>query len=104
TGNCLQDCFAEPVRFLFLDPATAPTDPEFLPDEWWLEWGQPLRTEPATDVPGSGAESAWPLPGRNPPAFTLQELEFLPASQPLPEELPQISGVGYYQILGRGTG
>ncbi len=104
TENCLQDCFAEPAHFLFMDPATAPTDPEFLPDEWWLEWGQPLRTEPATDVPGSGAGSAWPFPGRNPPVFTLQELEFLPASQPLPEELPQIAGVGYYQILGRGTG
>lgn len=104
TGNCLQDCFAEPANSLFLDPATAPPEPEFLPDEWWLEWGQPLVAEPQSEVPGPGTAPAWPLPGRDPPVFTLQELEFLPASQPLAEGLPQIAGVGYYQILGRGTG
>jgi Tfp pilus assembly protein PilX len=103
-GNCMRDCFTEPAQSLFLDPATAPSQPEFLPDEWWLEWGQPMRTQPGADGIGSGAGTGWPLPGRNPPVFTLQELEFLPAGQPMAEGLPQIAGIGYYQVLGRGTG
>jgi Tfp pilus assembly protein PilX len=45
--GCLSDCFIEPARSRMLRSGIATDQAEFLPDEWWLQWGQSL--EPAFD-------------------------------------------------------
>lgn len=103
-GNCSKNCFLEPASHGFLDAASAPSQPETLPDEWWLQSAQPLQHALEGAEPAPATQLTWHLPGRNPPLFTIRELEFLTPAQPLPEHLPPINGVGYYEVLGRGTG
>lgn len=106
--NCIHECFLTPETSWFLDTATAPTQPEYLSDDWWLQWGQPLNPSTGPDTPpvatDARAETGWNLPGRTPPLFTIMELKFLPADQAKNDDVPAIRGVGYYQVLGRGTG
>lgn len=103
--GCRSDCFLEPARSWIVSSDIAPDQAEFLTDEWWLQWGQPVNStnEEITDPGNSGQTSN--LPGRHPPLFIIQELDFLPATEPQDEiGLPTVTGVAYYQILGRGAG
>lgn len=102
--NCLSDCFVEPSRSWFLLETALPPQPEYQTDEWWMQWGHPLSSAPEKDQSGPGATGPWLLPGRNPPRFIIQEIEFQATASASDPGLPAVAGVGYYQILGRGTG
>lgn len=103
--GCQTDCFVEPARSMIMRTGIAPDQAEFLPDEWWLQWGQPMASAFDGDSLSANPRPAWTLPGRQPPLFIIQELEFLVAPGPqLASGSPVVSGIAYYQVLGRGTG
>ncbi len=105
SDNCTSDCFADPVRSVVHEPDSLPLNPEFLPDDWWSDWGLTAHTEAVITASEATAGPAWSLPGRYPPHFVLEELKFVPNPEPpVEEDLPLISGIGYYRILGRGAG
>lgn len=104
-GNCQSGCYVEPARSMILQPGQLPDEPEFLPDDWWMQWGHPLYSQPESEFTTGQPASAAELPGRLPPLFIIQELEFLAATGSQAEvDAPALSGVAYYQVLGRGTG
>lgn len=87
------------------EPGSLPLNPEFLPDEWWSSWGMTAQSAEVMAVSGAMTGSPWPLPGRHPPRFVLEEVKFVANPEPAVEDnVPLISGIGYYRILGRGTG
>jgi Tfp pilus assembly protein PilX len=108
-GNCQSDCFEEPARAAILAAGTLPRNPESLDDDWWLSWGHTSGSPtPPANTDGDN-ESTWALPGRHQPMFIIEELEYLAASGfegslNNEEEAPNINGVAYYRIFGRGTG
>lgn len=103
--NCWSDCFAAFAPGVIHDSGTLPDQPEFLPDDWWLQWG--LNSASLAD---SGAnpnfdEAEWSLPVRQSPRFVVEEVEYQAAAGLNPPlAAPSIGGVAYYRILGRGTG
>jgi Tfp pilus assembly protein PilX len=103
--NCASGCFGEPAQPAVHDPGTLPPDAEFMPDDWWLEWGLTATTESRNNFSETTAISAWSLPGRYPPQFLVEELRFVANTDPVIEETaPEVAGIGYYRILARGTG
>lgn len=103
--NCSSDCFVDPVLSMVHTADALPPNPEFLADGWWSDWGLTAQSEPLMAIHGDTTESTWSLPGRYPPQFVVQELNFVAnPGVPVAEDVPTISGVGYYRILGRGTG
>jgi len=103
--NCPSDCFADPVRSVLHTPDMLPAQPEYLPDDWWSGWGLTGHSAAAITSRDAMAGTAWSLPGRYPPQFVLQEIKFVAIPEmSVPEDAPRISGIGYYRILGRGTG
>jgi len=104
-NDCRYDCFIEPVRQRMQYPDYELSQPEFLPDEWWLRWGQGIAPELDESPISGNPESAWTLASRQPPLFIIRELEFLEVPDPQDEtSSPSVAGVAYYQVLGRGTG
>jgi len=102
--NCWSDCYTDSLRDVIHNSGTVPEYPEFLRDEWWVQWG--LHSYPLVESESdmSPEEPGWTIPGRLSPRFVVEELEFQPAASTSPPEAPLISGVAYYRILGRGTG
>jgi len=103
--DCHSDCFAETLTGIIHPDGTLPSAPEFQADDWWLQWGQALgSTANPEHGPGNNAHNP-NIPGRQVPRFLLEELEYQTTSgTPLAAEAPEIRGVAYYRILGRGTG
>lgn len=101
TANCQSGCYAEPINTAILEAGSFPQNPEFLNDNWWSNFAE-------TGQFGT-------LPGRQAPMFIIEELEFSAAEEAASgdskglsggeaEDPPEINGVAYYRILGRGTG
>lgn len=94
--NCLADCFDEAMEHEIHPAGGFPEPPEFQPDSWWLQWASADADSPL---------SSWKLPGRQGPQFLIEELKFQPIDISRdPGEAPVINGVGYYRVMGRGTG
>ncbi len=103
--NCWSDCFGAFLPGVIHDSGTLPEHPEFLPDDWWLQWGIDSASVVGSETGTNLNEAEWTLPGRQPPRFVLEEVEYQAAAGLNPPlEAPSISGVAYYRILGRGTG
>ncbi|HET6563869.1 MAG TPA: hypothetical protein VFG52_00535 [Xanthomonadales bacterium] len=103
--SCQSGCYVEPAHSMILQSGQLPDHPEFLPDDWWLQWGHPLHSQSESGFTTGQPDLAASLPGRLPPLFIIQELEFLTATGSQAEaDIPAISGIAYYQVLGRGTG
>ncbi len=103
--NCQADCFDEPTKSLINNTHTLPANPELLPDQWWLDWGQSAVSVTNQQQSLLQPEPAWALPGRQPPLFVIEELEYLAENESFAEpDKPMVSGIAYYRILGRGTG
>jgi len=108
--NCWSDCFTSTLPGVIHDQGTLPEHPEFLPDDWWLQWG--LNSASLADSRANSnaahpnlAEAEWSLPVRQSPRFVVEEIEYQAAAGLNPPlAAPSISGVAYYRILGRGTG
>lgn len=102
TSHCQSGCYAEPINTAILEAGSFPQSPEFMNDNWWNNFG---------DTGHFGT-----LPGRQLPMFIIEELEFRAAEEAAKEEFdglsqggdaegpPEIDGVAYYRVLGRGTG
>ncbi len=102
--SCRADCYAETVRSYIHAPGSLPKYPEFLADDWWLQWGQGFDTT-LDSGKMSESRSGWVLPGRQSPRFVVEEVEYqITDSTSQPPEAPAINGVAYYRILGWGTG
>lgn len=117
TSNCKSDCYAEPVNSAIFEADSLPQKPESLHDDWWINWGH-TPDSPIRKTSSFGeTEQLWALPGRQAPMFIIEELEFKAAEENTneasdglmsyeekAEEPPDIQGVAYYRVLGRGTG
>jgi Tfp pilus assembly protein PilX len=105
TEHCATHCFAEPTDSLIHGPGSLPVNAELLPDGWWSDKG--ITAQSALLAEGQDANPAWEwsLPGRYPPQFLLEELKYVEATEPAnAESAPVVAGIGYYRVLGRGTG
>lgn len=103
--NCASDCFALSLPGVILNAGALPEYPEFLPDDWWLQWGTDSTSLMAEENNMNLEEPGWNLPGRQPPRFVIEEVEYQVAENTsTPLESLSINGVAYYRILGRGTG
>jgi Tfp pilus assembly protein PilX len=94
--NCLSDCFVEDLDYAIHPEGHFPESPEYQTDHWWLQWASAHEKLPLT---------SWSLPGRMPPQFLIEELKFQPVDLfQASTDTPVINGVGYYRVMGRGTG
>jgi Tfp pilus assembly protein PilX len=103
--HCSTRCFAEPTDSQVHEPGSLPPNAEFLPDDWWSDWG----LSAPIGLPGAGQSGdtamQWALAGRYPPLFLLEELKYVESTESIIDEAaPMVSGIGYYRVLGRGTG
>jgi len=103
--DCHSDCFAETLTAIIHPDGTLPSAPEFQADGWWLQWGQELDSTANLEHGLNKTAHNLNIPGRQAPRYLLEELEYQATSgATLAAEAPEISGVAYYRILGRGTG
>ncbi len=103
--NCASNCFTAFMPEVIHYPGTLSEFPEFLPDDWWRQWGLDSASLTDTESDQGLSETGWTLPGRQPPLFVVEEVEYQAAAYTSPSpEAPSIGGVAYYRILGRGTG
>lgn len=103
--NCWSDCYTASLPGIIHNFGTLPEYPEFLPDDWWLQWGLDSASVVSSKNNMNLSVPVWPIPGRQPPQFVIEEVEYqIAGSSSSPLEAPLISGVAYYRILGRGTG
>lgn len=100
-AGCRDDCFLSPTDQVIRGADELPALPEFEPGAWWRAEGWPPGTDPVTaGAPDSEAGSSADLP-----RFTVEEILFrLPGEIVTPPGAPAIAGLGYYRVLGRGTG
>jgi Tfp pilus assembly protein PilX len=99
--DCLEDCFDSPVSGIVRTRNSAPAFPELESLAWWQTWGIDARLDPLT---GTAVESPWTL-GSEPPRYLLEELYFDQNPEIAPVDgAPSIEGIGYYRVLGRGSG
>ncbi|MEJ8568863.1 pilus assembly PilX family protein [Elongatibacter sediminis] len=101
TPGCAAYCFLAPSDTLIRTAGEWTALPEFEPASWWQREGRLPGTDPV-----SAAEPDVPeLPWAQAPRFTIEEVAFRgPEELTVPESAPPVEGVGYYRILGRGTG
>ena len=98
--GCLSDCFNTPLNTVIRQPAELPLHPEFEDASWWYSWASEVGTDP---VSGKRLGESWGF-GSEPPRFLIEELHFDNLASVKPADAPQLDGIGYYRILGRGAG
>jgi Tfp pilus assembly protein PilX len=101
SSGCDQHCFQAPTDSMIRDAGELPALPEFEAGAWWRAEGLLPGTDPVTAQSPGGAFGPW----AEPPLFLIEEVAFRAAGEIVaPPDAPGIDGVGYYRILGRGTG
>lgn len=99
--GCATDCFIAPTGALIRGAGELPALPEFENGAWWQAEGLLSGTDPVT----AEAPAVTYAPWAEAPRFTVEEVAFRSAADvAAPPEAPVIDGIGYYRILGRGTG
>lgn len=74
-----------------------PTNPEFESAAWWRANGVPAGAHPESgESVGTGA------PPGDASRWLIEEIHFAPPAQAVSG--PEVGGIGYYRILGRGVG
>lgn len=100
-AGCSAGCFLPPTDSVIRLGGDLPALPEFEPAGWWQSEGLLPGTDPVTAAAPATDFGSW----AEPPRFTVEELAFRPAAElAAPPEAPGIDGIGYYRVLGRGTG
>lgn len=101
TPDCNTGCFIDPLNTVIRQPGDLPAFPEYEDSSWWRAWAAEAGIDPITGIPGG---DTWGL-ASEPPRFLIEEIHFDSATGALPgPDQPPLAGVGYYRILGRGTG
>ena len=77
-------------------PGALPPQPEFESLAWWQAEGTQADLNPET------GETAGLPGGSGTPLWLLEELHYM-AAEPV-EDQPDVAGIAWYRILGRGTG
>lgn len=100
-SGCTNDCFLPPTNGLIHSPGLMTALPEFESGDWWQAEG----LLPGIDaITAESPDTTFP-PWAEAPRFTIEEVAWRSAGETaVPPEAPGIDGVGYYRILGRGTG
>jgi Tfp pilus assembly protein PilX len=99
--GCARDCFPAPLDTLIRQPDNLPARPEFEDGAWWHSWAAEAGIDPLS---GNRVSGFW-LFEPEPPRFLIEETYFVDMETVLPSEgAPAIDGIGYYRVLGRGTG
>lgn len=91
--NCAAGCVL-PVAIA--QPGALPPQPEFESLGWWQREGTAAGLHPET------GEAAGLPGGTGTPLWVIEELHYT-AAEPI-EEQPDIGGIAWYRVLGRGTG
>lgn len=98
---CQQDCFASPLDTIIRQTSELPVSPEFESAFWWQSWAFEAGADP---VSGPGPVQVWSYRAE-PPRFLIEELHFDDLeSASRAADAPALRGIGYYRVLGRGTG
>jgi Tfp pilus assembly protein PilX len=99
--GCMQDCFPAPLDQLIRSPDSLPARPETEANSWWEAWAAEANVDPLN----GSRSSDFGVFGSQPPRFLVQEAYFvdLTGTARIPGA-PSLDGIGYYRILGRGTG
>ena len=101
SGDCSSGCFQPPFASLIHGADELPALPENQSTAWWQVQGSAIGLDPLT---GEADGYDWSF-GDQAPRFLIEEVHFSPADEDLPApEAPALEGVGYYRILGRGSG
>lgn len=99
--NCQAKCFTSPLDTIIHAANDIPYFAEYEKESWWRSWAvdaafDPLSGAPVETTPAMGADS---------PRFLIEEVYFDPLnSLPVATGAPLLSGIGYYRILGHGSG
>lgn len=100
-AGCASDCFVPPSRSFIRNRDDLPALPEFESAAWWQAEGLLPGIDAITGEPSAGGFSD----AAEAPRFTIEEVAWRAAAEIMaPPEAPGIDGIGYYRILGRGTG
>jgi Tfp pilus assembly protein PilX len=99
--DCQARCFNSPLSTIIHEPTDLPAFPENEAESWWRSVGAIAGVAPLSDVPiGSSG-----VPDAEPPRFLIEEVHFDPTTgAPVNADAPLLDGIGYYRILGRGSG
>ena len=99
--HCQSECFTPPLSTIIRQTTELPAFPEYEAASWWLSWGAEAG---AASLAGLPMEHRG-VPGAEPPRFLIEELHFDPANAvTVSADAPLLDGIGYYRILGRGSG
>jgi Tfp pilus assembly protein PilX len=99
--DCQGTCFNSPLSTIIHQTTELPAFPEYEAESWWRSWGAVAGVAPLSGV---SLENSG-VPGAEPPRFLIEEVHFDPTTGvPVSADAPLLDGIGYYRILGRGSG
>jgi hypothetical protein len=99
--GCQSQCFNSPLSTIIHQALDVPAFPEYEDASWWRSWAADAGFDPLSGAP---IENTGGL-GADPPLFLIEELYFDPlAGVPIAADAPLLNGIGYYRVLGRGSG
>jgi Tfp pilus assembly protein PilX len=99
--DCLSGCFTSPMDSLIHSGQEIPPFPEHESIAWWQQQAVDAFVDPLTGLP---VDQSWTA-GVPVPLFLIQEMYFASPAESVPAgESPGINGIGYYRVLGRGSG
>lgn len=94
--GCLEQCFFAPLDRVIHAAAELPAYPEYQDSAWWENEG--IATVAKTPAHSTGNQG-------NAPRYLIEEIHYQTAAGlSAPPTAPALDGIGYYRVLGRGTG
>ena len=99
--HCQAKCFSSPLNSVIHQATDFPAFPEYETESWWRSWGANAGADPLSGAP---VENTGVLDA-DPPWFLIEEVYFDPLTDvPVAADAPRVNGIGYYRVLGRGSG
>ncbi len=99
--ECQVGCFNLPLSAIIHPPLDVPAFPEYEDPNWWRSKAVDAALDPLS---GMRVESA-SAKGADPPRFLIEEVYFDPLTGvSVAADAPPVKGIGYYRVLGRGSG
>lgn len=98
---CHTACFNPPLSTIIHPAAGLPPFPEYENESWWRLSAVDASIDPLTGLPMENAGAG----GADHPRYLIEEVYFDPLTGvPVAADAPVLNGIGYYRILGRGSG
>lgn len=99
--DCQARCFNPLLSSIIHQALDVPAFPEYEDESWWRSRAVDAATDPLT---GKRNETT-PATGAETPRFLIEEVYFDPLKgESIAADAPPVNGIGYYRILGRGSG